>query len=165
MSKCQHQHHQHHHHHHHQWPSETVVEIWPTAKSKKNNLLLNLVSKIFNKKSLFNFKNYFDREHFQGNVEALHQSILWISVLYTLSEINGKATVLAQNVMRKVCVEEMQRMYTCGHFFMDKKTGWLINWELKKSSSLIGHLTTVGICDWLKQVKRIYDPSFLLVHG
>ena len=102
--------------------------------------------------------------HFKGNVEALHQSILWNSVLYTLSEINGKAAVLARNVTRKVCVEEMQQMYTCGHFFMDKKTGWLINWELQKSSSLIGHLTTVCICEWLTKVKQIYDPSFLLFH-
>ena len=74
-------------------------------------------------------------KHFIGNVEALHQSILWISVLYTLSEINGKAAVLAWNISRKVCVKEKQRMYTCSHFFMDKQTGWLMYWVLQKSSS------------------------------
>ena len=41
----------------------------------------------------------------------------------------------------------------------------LINWVLLKLSTLIGQQAKVHICDWLKKVKRIYEPSCLLVHG
>ena len=98
-------------------------------------------------------------KHFKGNVEALHQSILWISVLYTLSEINGKAAVLAQNVTRKVYVEEMQRMYTCGNFFMDKKTGQLINWELQnRALSLVTWPQYASVNGWQKSNEFMTHP-------
>ena len=56
-----------------------------------------------------------------------------------------------------------------GYFYLKKfwltwLTGWLITWVLQKSSSLIGQLATIHICDWLTKVKQIYESSFLLVH-
>ena len=35
---------------------------------------------------------------------------------------------------------------------------------LQKSSTLIGQLVIVHICDWLTKFKRVYEPSSLLVH-
>lgn len=46
----------------------------------------------------------------------------------------------------------------------DKQTG-LINWVLQKSSFSNGQLAEVHICDWLTNVKRIYEPSCLLFYG
>ena len=48
---------------------------------------------------------------------------------------------------------------------MDIYSGQLINWVLQKTSTLIGKLATVHICDWLTKVQQIYEPSWLLVHG
>ena len=42
---------------------------------------------------------------------------------------------------------------------MDIYLGHLINWELQKSSSLIGQLAIVHNCDWLLKKKRIYKLS------
>ena len=41
----------------------------------------------------------------------------------------------------------------------------LLNWVLQKSSTLIGQLSTVHICDWLIKVKQIYELSCLLVNA
>ena len=43
--------------------------------------------------------------------------------------------------------------------------GRLVDGVLKKSSTLIGQLATVHICDWLTKVEQIYEPSCLLFHG
>ena len=43
--------------------------------------------------------------------------------------------------------------------------GGLVNGVLKKSSTIIGQLATVHICDRLTKVNQIHEPSYLLVHA
>ena len=43
--------------------------------------------------------------------------------------------------------------------------GELKNWVQQKSSTLIGQLATVHICDWLTKVIQIYEPSCLWFHA